>query len=277
MPHVPHALRSTIKPSRANLIHDLKDNVSPDALKTLNPEAAKSQQPSLPTESGSTGSKLESYPCITQKPPPAAFANNTSIASLQVGLGDKIPRWKANTTVNFAALAHGYPKPELAVLAATKLNEAANEWNALDLGIHFAWVEKIDDAAFVLSFAEQRSEGVLAEAFFPSDVDLQTLNVYPAAFRPGTVQYLRNIFLHELGHVLGLRHEFAPERERSAKSVQVGPRNPTSVMGYEFPPRLQASDIDSTKAFYQFSGKELGVRQGRGARGVPLRIVDFSV
>ncbi|KAL4903320.1 hypothetical protein BDW74DRAFT_180184 [Aspergillus multicolor] len=214
----------TIKPSRAKLIRDLKQNMAPEAIQTLSPDATKSQQPAPPSESGgSTASKLESYPCITQKPTPAAFAGQTNIASLQ---------------------------PELAVLAATKLNEATTEWNALNIGAQFAWAEKIEDAAFVLTFADQVSPGTLAEAFFPSDVDLNQLNVYAAAFKPGTVQYLKNIFLHELGHVLGLRHEFAPEKEKSIKSVQVGPRNPTSVMSYEFPPQIQTTDVDSTKVFY---------------------------
>ncbi|KAL2864779.1 Metalloprotease [Aspergillus lucknowensis] len=268
---MPHPQR-TIKPSRANLIRGLQEEVGPEALKTLNPQTTPSQQP--PSEAATPASRVDCYPCVTQKPTPAVFAGSTSIASLQVGLGNTIPRWKANTTVNFATLAQGYPKPELALLAASKLNEAANEWNSLDLGVRFEWVEKIEDAAFVLCFAEERSPGTLAEAFFPNDLDLNNLNVYPAAFRPGTVQYLKNIFLHELGHVLGLRHEFAPEREQSAKSVQVGPRNPTSVMGYEFPPQLQTSDIDSTKAFYKFPGQGLGVAQGQGWGS--LRIVDFE-
>jgi hypothetical protein len=271
MPHV----QRTIKPSRANLIQGLKENVSPEALRTLKPGTATAQEPQA--VAGSTACTLDSYPCITQKPTPAAFAGNTSIASLQVGLGDKIPRWKANTTINFAALEQGYPEPEMALLAANKLNEAAEEWNALNLGVRFAWVEKMKDAAFLLSFATQRSPGTLAEAFFPNEVDLNSLIVYPAAFQPGTVQYLKNIFLHELGHVLGLRHEFAPELEKGAglDSVQVGPRNPTSVMGYEIPPIMQDSDIDSTKVFYKFPGKKLGVRQNLPEeRG--LRIVDFD-
>ncbi|KAL2843615.1 hypothetical protein BJX68DRAFT_243903 [Aspergillus pseudodeflectus] len=269
---MPHSQR-TIKPSRANLVQGLKEDLGPEALRTLNPDTATSQEPQA--VAGSTACNLDSYPCITQKPTPAAFAGNISTASLQVGHGDKIPRWKANTTVNFAALEQGYPKPEMALLAANKLNEAAEEWNALNLGVRFAWVEKMEDAAFLLSFAPQRSPGTLAEAFFPDEVDLNDLIVYPDAFQPGTVQYLKNIFLHELGHVLGLRHEFAPEREKRLDSVQIGPRNPNSVMGYKFPPKIQASDIDSTKVFYKFPVKHLVVRQNLPEkRG--LRIVDFE-
>jgi hypothetical protein len=43
-------------------------------------------------------------------------------------------------------------------------------------------------------------------------------------------------------------------------------------MAYKFPPQIQPSDIDSTKAFYQFSGKYLGNMQKTG--GLP--IVDYD-
>ena len=266
--------QSTINPARANFFQDLKADLGHEVLETLDPKKAKSQ--SLPTAAGSSATKLDGYPCITQKPTAVAIAGSISPTALQVGLGKEIPRWRTGPTktVNFAVLATGYPKPEHAFLAANKLNEAANEWNELKLGVQFEWVYKIEDAAFVLAYAKEVSPGTLAEAFFPNNLDLNVLNVYPAAFKEGTVQYLKNIFLHELGHVLGLRHEFAPERETGANlnSVQIGPRNPSSVMAYEFPPQMQPSDIDSTKTFYQFSGTYLGVMEKTGR----LPIVDYD-
>ncbi|KAJ5438451.1 uncharacterized protein N7458_009449 [Penicillium daleae] len=270
---MPHA-QSTINPARANFFRDLKGDLGPKALETLDPEKSTSQ--GLPRVVGSSTTKLERYPCITQKPTPTAIAGSISATALQVGLGKDIPRWRTGPTktVNFAVLANGYPKPELAFLAAKNLQEAANEWNTLELGVQFKWVYKIEDAAFVLTYAKEVSPGTLAEAFFPNNMDLNVLNVYPAAFEEGTMQYLKNIFLHELGHVLGLRHEFAPEKETGAnlESVQIGPRNPTSVMAYEFPPQMQPSDIDSAKAFYQFPGKHLGVMQKTGT----LPIMDYD-
>lgn len=64
-------------------------------------------------------------------------------------------------------------------------------------------------------------------------------------FKPGNVNYMKNIFLHESGHVLGLRHEFAPEKE--GDTVQIGPRQKGSVMDYEFPPAILKSDVESTR------------------------------
>ncbi|KAJ5110379.1 hypothetical protein N7532_000914 [Penicillium argentinense] len=269
---MPHS-SNTINPARASFIQDLKGAVGLEALKTLDPNATEVHSP--PPATGST-TRLERYPCTTQKPMPATIAGITNVAALQVGYGKVIPRWKTGSTktVNFAAFENGYPKPELAFLAATKLKEAADEWNALKLGIQLNWVYKIEDAAFVLSYAKNDNPAVLAEAFFPNDLDLNVLNVYPAAFEPGAVQYLKNIFLHELGHVLGFRHEFAPELESDEQSVQIGPRNPTSVMAYEFPPQLQPSDIENAKTFYQFPGKYIGQAQGEPKWG--LMIVDYD-
>ncbi|KAL4867388.1 hypothetical protein BDV12DRAFT_198213 [Aspergillus spectabilis] len=106
----------------------------------------------------------------------------------------------------------------------------------------------------ILTPAKQISRGTLAEAFFRNDLDLNYLDVYHAAFEPGAVQYPKNIFLHELGHV--------------------GPRDPTSVMAYEFPPQIQDTDIKNTQVFYKFPGDRLGVYQH--GEELPLRIVDYD-
>ncbi|KAA8644259.1 hypothetical protein EYZ11_011777 [Aspergillus tanneri] len=279
---MPHQ-QDTIDPARANFFHELKEAVGTDALQTIDPKSfkasqLKNQQPRV--SASDTGPAK--YSCSTQKPMPVNFGGSTNVAALQVGFGKIIPRWKTgpNKTVNFAAFESGYPDPSFALVAANALKEAADEWNGLELGVQFKWVAKIEDAAFVLSFANSENDGVLAQAFFPNEVDLNVLNVYKAAFQPGTVQYLKNIFLHELGHVLGFRHEFAPELEDTTNNytVQIGPRDPLSVMGYEFPPQIQHSDIESAKAFYQFPGTGLGFKEGR-ARNPPknvLQIKDYN-
>lgn len=71
------------------------------------------------------------------------------------------------------------------------------------------------------------------------------------------------VFTHELGHVLGLRHEFALNpvnenpgqglvlREAANGAVLVGDRNEYSVMNYRAePPVIQESDVVSTREFY---------------------------
>jgi len=200
------------------------------------------------------------YHCVTQRPD-GSFIPNTDPFKIQVGLGGVIPRWnRSPPKVQFAAYAGGYPSPDHATYAAYRLNEAAQEWNGLSLGIEFQWVTNLEDAAFVLTYGGDGGD-TLASAFFPNEDDLSVLYVYKKAFESGIMNHMTNIFLHELGHVLGLRHEFAPEVESA--SVQIGPRNPHSVMSYNFPPVIQPSDVTSTKWFYQYTGGTIN--------GVPLR------
>ncbi|GKZ76094.1 hypothetical protein AnigIFM56816_005069 [Aspergillus niger] len=201
------------------------------------------------------------YQCATQRPDRSAI-KSTDPFKIQVGIGGEIPRWtNSPPKVKFAAYSGGYPSLDHAKYAAFKLNEAATEWNNHLRGlIEFEWVTELEDAAFVLAYGGDGGD-TLASAFFPNEDDLSVLFVYQKAFESGVMNHMSNIFLHELGHVLGLRHEFAPETE--GESVQVGPRDSLSVMSYNFPPIIQQSDVVSTKTFYEFGGDHLN--------GVPMK------
>jgi hypothetical protein len=204
------------------------------------------------------------YACASEKPFLAA-PSTTSTAMVQGGQGAVLPRWAKGQTINFAALSNGYPRQELAVIAANALRDAAEDWNQLELGVNFNWVEKLEDASFVLCYAGDNGE-ILAQAFFPNEEKLSRVNIYSAALKQGTVEYLKDIFLHQLGHVLGFRHDFAPVVDENNGSIQLGPRDPRSVMGFEFPPRIRASDRESAMAFYKLSGTSLGWKDSNEAQ-----------
>jgi len=192
------------------------------------------------------GGLADHYNCVTERFDPS------SVASILVGLFTEIPRWKFGSTVNFAAYVNGYPKPADAEFAALRLWEATQQWNSYNLGVQFAWTGKLDEAAFVLEYGGDKGS-VLASAFFPNAAPLNTLFVYQLALSTDNWRaMLKNIFLHELGHTLGLRHEFALDPDRfEGGAVVYGQRNPKSVMSYEFPPQVQPSDIADIKNFYQ--------------------------
>jgi hypothetical protein len=197
------------------------------------------------------------YTCVTQRTPP-----QSSPAAIMVGLFQEISRWKLGSVINCATYAEGYPAPGDAIYAAKCLIEAAEIWNSIKVGVTFKWVPNIEDAAFVLAYGGVLNT-VLASAFFPSGSPLETMYVYEYGFdktehtskRGKFTNYgiMKNAFVHELGHVLGLRHEFAMKPETfEGGAIVIGTANAESVMSYVFPPQLQKSDIEDTRSFYKY-------------------------
>ncbi|KAF9692985.1 hypothetical protein EKO04_008963 [Ascochyta lentis] len=195
-------------------------------------------------------------PCCTQAPIPIALRNGPS--DIMLGLDKECPRWAPGSVIRWAAWRQGFKSDEDAVFAADHLSIAANKWNSLDVGVKFEWVPLAKDAVFVLCHGGSNGN-TLAQAFFPNPNDLSYFLVFNAAFSiKSWKENMWKIFTHELGHVLGLRHEFSMDvneqtgevREKE-RAVQLGPRNENSVMTYgRRPPEIQQSDIDSTRAFY---------------------------
>jgi hypothetical protein len=212
----------------------------------------------LPEKASNGHSSTETcYTCVTERTPP-----QSSPAAIMIGLFQTIPRWKLGSVINFATYAEGYPAPGDAIYAAKCLIQAAEIWNAEKVGVTFKWVPKIEDAAFVLSYGGVLDR-VLASAFFPSGKALEHMLVYEFGFdkeekttsRGTFTNYgiMKNVFLHELGHVLGLRHEFAMDPETfEGGAVVFGTPNEESVMAYKFPPQLQKSDVEDTRSFYKY-------------------------
>ncbi|KAK6430749.1 hypothetical protein LTR95_013093 [Oleoguttula sp. CCFEE 5521] len=189
------------------------------------------------------------------------LGDDSHALDLWIGLGGRIPRWKRGVEINFAAYSNGYAKPEDAVYAARQLNRAALYWNSLKVGVTFKWVARLADAEFVLGYGGDQGNTV-ARAFFPNANDLNNLFVYKRAFDSDTKPVMWRFFLHELGHVLGLRHEFA---RIEGGAVQWGPDDPLSVMNYRpEAPMITAQDISSTKAFYNYTGASIN--------GVPVQL-----
>ncbi|KAL6801226.1 hypothetical protein GGI42DRAFT_354261 [Trichoderma sp. SZMC 28013] len=252
------------KPSNRNrdkFFEVLKNNVPDSARRTIpaDPEM-QNVPPNIAAMLRPEGSALlavpqSKYRCITEKKLPIKPSQKSDPFSLWIGYDGDIPRWKKGQVVQFAALAEDYPTLDQATFAAYKLNLAAREWNDLNIGATFQWVTDIEDACFVLTYGGDGG-GTLAEAFFPNDKDLNALFVYKLAFDERYLPYQSNIFLHELGHVLGLRHEFAA---REGGGVKFGPANQNSVMNYRFPPTIQESDTVSATAFYNLKSPYKGL------------------
>ncbi|RSL38123.1 hypothetical protein CEP53_015154 [Fusarium sp. AF-6] len=175
-----------------------------------------------------------------------------SSTALQIGSSGFISIYAADTTIPYFIDLHSFPTEADARHVADSFWKATQAWN-LD-HVRFTRVF-IQDAAFfsVIHFVGAPGDKTLAEAFFPnSPVESRVVKVYDRAFL--FPEAMVNIFCHELGHVLGLRHEFAAQREMHNPSVCFGYPNPESVMNYFNHPLEMAVhwlDIELTNRLYE--------------------------
>ncbi|KAI4174274.1 MAG: hypothetical protein LQ343_002413 [Gyalolechia ehrenbergii] len=126
---------------------------------------------------------------------------------------------------------------------------AANKWNETSIAVKFEYVAVAKDAHFVVCHGGDKGKRPRQHLLPEPDRHLLCLRLY-IRFNPGWKEKLRKVFIHELGHVLGLRHEFAmkPGDMFEGDAVQVGQSNELSVMHYrKEPPELQRSDVTSTR------------------------------
>jgi len=189
--------------------------------------------------------------CITDDWP------RTDCFQLCIGRNNLIPRWVPGSELPFYVDASSFLTGDDASDATTAIVTAAAEWNRLgDKVPYFNQVDTPGAAVFQLKYAEKSNskngETAFAGAFFPGDMP-PTVYVYALSFKSTYRDYLANIFCHELGHILGARHSFAPEGERSIPCRILGERNPATVMQYpDHPSKLaiQESDAREMRMFY---------------------------
>lgn len=89
----------------------------------------------------------------------------------------------------------------------------------------------------------------LAQAFFP-DAGRHQLFIFPTMFEQSNDEQVDTLS-HEIGHVFGLRHFFAPELETPWPSVIFGEHKPFSIMNYGDQSHLTDTDRSDLKLLYQ--------------------------
>lgn len=246
-------------------------------------------------------SELTKYPCDTQEEidpslGPVPISNRAGTTSdnnpdepdsIVVGYDAIVPRWDIRTTkgrvLQYFVQEDTFTSPEQARIAAKAFQEAADTWNELEPGVSISKTNNQDTAHFYLVYKPNPTVGpgrnTLARAFFPHEVD-QDVIVFSRAFDADAVPILKNIFQHEIGHILGLRHEFAitgdagnglpPEGEGAVRFM--GPesrptKDPKPIMSCNFPPTMQDTAREQIAKFYK-------LRNGYKITGGP--VTDFQ-
>jgi Pregnancy-associated plasma protein-A len=183
---------------------------------------------------------VSTYNCITQP--------KQSPAAVVIGWNGRIDIWSPQATVNYVVNRSGL-SVEQAGMMGWQFALAHSAWNAAGVGVTFNLVSNPDDAAFEVVFGGH-SDIASAMAFFPNTDVLSRILVYDNWFTADET-FRNKVALHELGHTLGLRHEFAPETEQGTGAVVFGPRDEFSIMTYNFDRNfLSNNDVCGTKALY---------------------------
>ncbi|KAF3902067.1 hypothetical protein ABW21_db0200320 [Orbilia brochopaga] len=187
---------------------------------------------------------------------------------IRLGWDRRISRYPAGVAIPYYVDRLIFPTPENAEYAARCFEEATWAWGTIPVG--FIRVLAKEDAFFSIIFSRQPPNGTTTIiAFFPNDPpEKRTITIYPFAFAPVNRDALANMLCHELGHVLGLRHEFAAEKELHEPSRLWGDPNPESVMNYYTNPfefAVHPLDIKLLKTFYNDDRQDLD--------GFPIDIV----
>lgn len=165
-----------------------------------------------------------------------------------VGMTDedgRMVRWRRGKVLTYIVRRHTFSKSTEYHDVVQALAAATNDWSAT-CGVSFRHLVDLDntetggDAVFdVIRMAV--GDQNLATAFFPSyPVERRHLFLYPGYFAP-TLFYDRvGILRHELGHILGFRHEHiasgappdCPEEGLMGQKIQITSYDPKSVMHY---------------------------------------------
>lgn len=183
-----------------------------------------------------------------------------------------VPLWAENLVLrwrfNEAALAP-FSQPE-AIQEKTRdlFDKAVLAWQD---AAPIRFVENSDNADFEIVIERNDDctpQGcTLAQAFFP-DAGRHPLYIFPKMFSQIEKEQVDTL-THEIGHVFGLRHYFAPELETPWPSVIFGEHKPFSIMNYGNNSELTSDDRDDLKRLYisAWSGELTSIN------GTPIKLV----
>ncbi|KUL35916.1 zinc metalloprotease [Actinoplanes awajinensis] len=159
--------------------------------------------------------------------------------------GGKLVRWAPGTVLRYCVLRQTFPEHEWYTEIVENMLRATEDWAAV-CGVDFEYVKKADDSdslrppGVVFPVRHIDTGGTfIAAAFFPNDpVSRRRVLIDPSYF--STTGYNRvGVLRHELGHVLGFRHEHtrsgAPQvcpDEDMTGTFDLTAYDPHSVMHY---------------------------------------------
>ena len=192
-------------------------------------------------------------------------------------------RWELGSVLTYIIGVDSFPSPAHARFVGAALAVAAADWNSRNIGIQFrrAVTTEGEHPVFTIEYEHDPDinteytllpgDTTYAVAFFPSYKRRLTLRVFRAALAAQSHHFLANILRHELGHILGLRHDDANHTEPNRPSVELTLPNRASIMRSAFLPgdmvAIQKSDVKAIRQLY-------ALQEGTNYGGFTVRSVD---
>lgn len=161
------------------------------------------------------------------------------------GAGNKPLRWAPGVVLTYYIRKETFPG-NLYSIVRSSMTDATQAW--MDVcGVEFRHLAQLDSDALardqqtVFDVRQIAAGGAfIAAAFFPNDSpSRRTVNIDPLFFVPGLGFDQTGVLRHELGHVLGFRHEQirsgappACPKEDLSHTIELTDYDPQSVMHY---------------------------------------------
>jgi hypothetical protein len=250
--------------ARTNTTKAKSAGTSPFQLRKAN-EAAREAEPlvHLIRKGVRCGTEKRGY-ATPEDRPPTRIVVDASEGFIPLWAEDTMLRWRFQERSMASFEDPEAAKAELEAL----FGDALLKWRDA-VPVKFAKRNDAWDFEIVMSSSDDCDPNgcVLASAFFP-DAGQHELWLYPKMFTQSGKEQV-DTFIHEIGHVFGLRHFFANITEKRWRSEIFGKHEPFSIMNYGDQSELTNADRSDLKQLYQMAwdGELTEIN------GTPIRLV----
>ena len=202
----------------------------------------------------------ENYRCISQPKIDQEMMKNAEKNS-----DKKIKIWQRGTIIYYGIDEESFPNKRILIKAVIGMERAIKKWNKINFGVKFEFTMEKFKINFYLKFRNSIVNSLssdFAESFFPTS-EISILYLHSNLFSIDNVEFIDNILVHEIGHILGLKHKFSYEKFKKNYQGEIqfrmgnGKKLAKSVMSLHFPPKIQNNDKDIIRHLYQLNEGDL--------------------